>query len=276
MLVKFTKMHGCGNDFMVVDMVSQYLKFRPQLIRKWADRHTGVGFDQFLVVEPPRTPEADFRYRIFNADGDEVEQCGNGARCFARFVRDNKLTQKNHLIVETKGGLIELNIIDKHQVMVDMGEPKLAPAAIPFLADQEAISYPLLVNGQELDISAVSMGNPHAVQLVDNVDLAPVATVGPLIEKHERFPNKTNAGFMQILARNEIRLRVYERGAGETMACGTGACAAVVAGIMRGLLDNEVQAHLLGGTLTIQWQGQGNSVKMTGPCKKVFEGRIFT
>jgi len=268
-------MHGCGNDFMVVDMVSQYLKIRPQLIRKWADRHTGIGFDQFLVVEPPRVPEADFRYRIFNADGEEVEQCGNGARCFARFVRDNKLTQKKHLMVETKGGLIELNLIDKNQVMVNMGEPELTPAAIPFLAEHQAISYDLLVDGQHLDISAVSMGNPHAVQLVEDTSLAPVETLGPLIEKHERFPKRVNAGFMQILARNEIRLRVYERGAGETMACGTGACAAVVAGIIRGLLDNQVSVHVLGGTLTIQWQGPGHSVKMTGPCTKVFEGRVF-
>ena len=275
MLVKFTKMHGCGNDFMVVDMVSQYLKIRPQLIRKWADRHTGIGFDQFLMVEPPRLPEADFRYRIFNADGEEVEQCGNGARCFARFVRDNKLTHKKHLVVETKAGLIELNLIDKHQVMVDMGEPELTPAAIPFLAEQQAISYDLLVNGQQLDISAVSLGNPHAVQVVEDTDQAPVETLGPLIEQHERFPKRVNAGFMQILARNEIRLRVYERGAGETKACGTGACAAVVAGIIRGLLDNQVSVHVLGGTLTIQWQGPGHSVKMTGPCTKVFEGRVF-
>ncbi|MCF7980744.1 MAG: diaminopimelate epimerase [Pseudomonadales bacterium] len=275
MLVKFTKMHGCGNDFMVVDLVSQYLKIRPQLIRKWADRHTGVGFDQFLLVEPPRIPEADFRYRIFNSDGDEVEQCGNGARCFARFVRDNKLTQKSHLMVETKAGLIELNIIDKHQVMVDMGEPRLEPADIPFLAEQQSTSYELLVKENHLDISVISMGNPHAVCLVDDVDLAPVESLGPCIEKHERFPNRVNAGFMQVLARNEIRLRVYERGAGETLACGSGACAAVVAGIIRGLLDHEVVVHLRGGTLTIQWPGPGNSVKMTGPCKKVFEGRIF-
>lgn len=275
MLVKFTKMHGCGNDFMVVDLVSQFLKIRPQLIRRWADRRFGVGFDQFLLVEPPQTPEADFRYRIFNADGEEVEQCGNGARCFARFVRDNKLTKKNRLRVETKGGLIELNVIDKNQIMVDMGEPVLEPAAIPFQAERQSDSYELEVNGQKLDISVVSMGNPHAVYLIDSVDNAPLETLGPLIEQHELFPNNCNAGFMQVVSRDEIRLRVYERGVGETLACGTGACAAVVAGHIRGLLDEEVKVQLPGGTLTIQWQGQGHSVKMTGPCKKVYEGRIF-
>lgn len=275
MLLKFTKMHGCGNDFMVVDLVSQYVKIRPQLVRAWSDRRFGVGFDQFLAVEPPRNPESDFRYRIFNADGEEVEQCGNGARCFARFVRDNKLTKKKRLRVETKGGIIELNVIDKHQVMVDMGKPQLVPEKIPFIADQQAITYPIPVNDQMLDISAVSMGNPHAVWVVDDADSAPVESLGPLIEAHERFPQRTNAGFMQVMARNEIKLRVYERGAGETLACGTGACAAVVAGQIRGLLDRKVKVHLRGGTLNIEWQGEGHSVKMTGPCKKVYEGRLF-
>lgn len=275
MLLKFTKMHGCGNDFMVVDLVSQFLKIRPQLVRKWADRHTGVGFDQFLVVEPPQSPEADFRYRIYNADGAEVEQCGNGARCFARFVRDNKLTKKKLIKVETKAGLIELKVIDKHQIRVDMGVPMLEPAQIPFIADQRATAYSLDVDGQVLDICAVSMGNPHAVYMVDDVERAPVSSLGPLIERHERFPQHCNAGFMQVVSSNEIHLRVYERGVGETLACGTGACAAVVAGRLRGLLDTEVAVHLPGGTLTIEWQGEGQSVMMTGPCKKVYEGRIF-
>ena len=260
---------------MVVDLVSQFLKIRPQLVRKWADRHTGVGFDQFLSVEPPLSPEADFRYRIYNADGEEVEQCGNGARCFARFVRDNKLTKKKLIKVETKAGLIELKVIDKHQIRVDMGVPILEPAQIPFIANQRSTAYPLEVDGQTLDICAVSMGNPHAVYMVDDVEQAPISSLGPLIERHERFPQKCNAGFMQVVSSKEIRLRVYERGVGETLACGTGACAAVVAGRLRGLLDTEVAVHLPGGTLTIEWQGEGQSVKMTGPCKKVYEGRIF-
>ncbi len=275
MLMKFTKMQGCGNDFMVVDLVSQFIKIRPQQVKKWADRRFGVGFDQFLVVEPPKEPEADFSYRIFNADGEEVEQCGNGARCFARFVRDNKLTKKRHIKVQTRGGLIELHVIDKNQVMVDMGVPRLEPNQVPFDAAQRANHYTLPVNGTTLEVSAISMGNPHAVCIVENTETAPVDILGPLIEQHQRFPQKVNAGFMQIVNRGEINLRVYERGAGETLACGTGACAAVVAGQLRGLLDEKVTVHLRGGTLTIQWQGEGHSVQMTGPCKKVYEGRIF-
>ena len=275
MLLKFTKMHGCGNDFMVIDVVSQYIKLKPQLIRKWADRRFGIGFDQFLVVEPPKDPEADFRYRIYNADGEEVEQCGNGARCFAKFVRDKKLSSKDQLIVETKCGNIELNIIGNNNVMVNMGVPVLTPEKIPFIAEQTSTSYELEVDNKRLDISAVSMGNPHCVTIVDDVDTAPVETLGPLIEKHELFPQKVNAGFMQLVSRNEIKLRVFERGVGETLACGTGACAAVVAGQLRGLLDNEVSVHLPGGTLLINWGGEGQSLKMTGPCSKVYEGRIF-
>jgi diaminopimelate epimerase len=275
MLLKFTKMHGCGNDFMVIDLVSQYVKLKPQLIPKWADRHFGIGFDQLLIVEPPQSPNADFRYRIFNADGSEVEQCGNGARCFALFVRDKKLTNKEHLVVETKGGIIELHITDDNQVTVDMGVPVLEPEKIPFKADQKAINYALDVNGSQLDVSAVSMGNPHGVMLVEDVETADVETLGPLVEGHARFPQRTNAGFMQVINRGEIRLRVYERGAGETLACGTGACAAVVAGRLRGLLDEAVTVHLPGGTLSIHWPGEGHPVTMTGPCKKVFEGRIY-
>lgn len=275
MLLKFTKMHGCGNDFMVIDLVSQYVKLKQHLIPRWADRHFGIGFDQLLVVEPPQSPKADFRYRIFNADGSEVEQCGNGARCFALFVRDKKLTNKNHLIVETKGGVIELFVTANNEVTVDMGVPVLEPDKIPFVADQQAVSYDVAVNGQHLELSAVSMGNPHGVLLVEDTKTADVETLGPLIESHERFPQRTNAGFMQIISRSEIKLRVYERGAGETLACGTGACAAVVAGRLRGLLDDTVTVHLPGGSLSIVWPGEGQSVKMTGPCKKVFEGRIY-
>ncbi len=275
MLLKFTKMHGCGNDFMVIDLVSQYVKLKPHLIPRWADRHFGIGFDQLLVVEPPHSPAADFRYRIFNADGSEVEQCGNGARCFALFVRDRKLTNKDHLVVETKGGIIELFVTGNNEVTVDMGVPVLEPEKIPFIAENQAISYELATNVQDLNISAVSMGNPHSVTLVDDVKIADLETLGPLVENHSRFPQRTNAGFMQIISPSEIRLRVYERGAGETLACGTGACAAVVAGRLRGLLDETVTVHLPGGTLTIVWPGEGQPVKMTGPCKKVFEGRIY-
>ena len=275
MFLKFTKMHGCGNDFMMVDMVSQYVKLRPQLIRKWSDRNYGIGFDQFLVVEPPHNPEADFRYRIYNADGNEVEQCGNGARCFARFVRDKNLSTKDRLIVETKAGNITLDILDNHLVKVDMGVPELEPSRIPFVADNRANSYDLAVAGQQLDVSAVSMGNPHVVTIVEDVDQAPVEMLGPELEKHERLPNHVNAGFMQIQSPGEIRLRVFERGAGETLACGTGACAAVVAGRLRGLLDEEVKVHLRGGTVTIKWPGEGQSVTMTGPCTRVFEGRVY-
>lgn len=275
MLLKFTKMHGCGNDFMVLDLVSQYVKLKPHLIPKWADRHFGIGFDQLLIVEPPQSPEADFRYRIFNADGSEVEQCGNGARCFALFVLDKKLTIKKDLVVETQGGIIELHVTDNGQVTVDMGVPVLEPEKIPFVAEKQATTYTIDVNGQQLELSAVSMGNPHGVTLVDNVDTANVETLGPSLESHPRFPQRTNAGFMQVISRNEIRLRVYERGAGETLACGTGACAAVVAGRLRGLLDETVTVHLPGGDLSISWPGEGQPVRMTGPCKKVFEGRIY-
>ncbi len=275
MFLKFTKMHGCGNDFMMVDMVSQYVKLRPQLIRKWSDRNFGIGFDQFLVVEPPHNPEADFRYRIYNADGNEVEQCGNGARCFARFVQDKNLSTKDRLIVETKAGNITLDILDRQLVRVDMGVPELEPSRIPFVADNRAISYDLAVADQKLDVSIVSMGNPHVVTIIEDVDQAPVEILGPELEKHERFPKHVNAGFMQIQSPGEIRLRVFERGVGETLACGTGACAAVVAGRMRGLLDEEVKVHLRGGTVTVKWPGEGQSVTMTGPCIKVFEGRVY-
>ena len=275
MLLKFTKMHGLGNDFMVVDLVSQRAKIFPDQVRQLADRNFGIGFDQLLIVEPPTDPDMDFKYRIFNADGSEVEQCGNGARCFARFVYDKRLTSKKTINVETAGGNIQLNLTDDGGVTVDMGEPRLVPDAIPFVADAQQEKYELEVDGQSYTVGAVSMGNPHGVLVVDDVDTAPVERLGPLIESHERFPNRVNVGFMQIVSRDEVRLRVYERGAGETLACGTGACAAVVAGRLQGLLNEVVEVHLPGGTLKIRWSGEGQPVMMTGPAARVFEGQIY-
>lgn len=273
-VLRFTKMHGLGNDFMVVDAISQTFRLRPEMIRELADRHFGIGFDQLLVVEPPGLPDVDFRYRIFNADGSEVEQCGNGARCFARFVRDQRLTNKKVMRVQTASGIIELRMGKDGLVKVNMGVPRLEPATVPFSADEFAPVYNVDVNGQNIELSAVSMGNPHGVLLTADVDNAPVATLGPLLEKHWRFPAKANIGFMQIVDRGHIRLRVFERGCGETLACGTGACAAVVAGCLRGLLDPRVEVELLGGRLIIEWQGQGAAVMMDGPVANVFEGQL--
>lgn len=275
MLLKFTKMHGLGNDFMVVDLVSQRAKIFPDQVRELADRNFGIGFDQLLIVEPPTDPDMDFKYRIFNADGSEVEQCGNGARCFARFVYDKRLTSKKSINVETSGGNIQLNLTDDGGVTVDMGTPRLVPDTIPFVADNQQEKYQLDVDGETFSIGAVSMGNPHGVLVVEDVDTAPVEQLGPKIESHPRFPNRVNVGFMQIVSRDEIRLRVYERGAGETLACGTGACAAVVAGRLQGLLNEVVEVHLPGGKLKIQWSGEGAPVMMTGPAARVFEGQIY-
>jgi diaminopimelate epimerase len=274
MLLKFTKMHGAGNDFVVIDLISQ--RYRPQKkdIRLLADRHFGIGCDQVLLVEAPDSPDVDFRYRIFNADGSEVENCGNGARCFARFVRDKQLTGKRIIRVQTAGGVLELRVRDKHQVEVDMGVPVLAPIAIPFTAAEQADHYALTVEDRQLDIGALSMGNPHAVLRVDDVDRAPVATLGPLIECHPNFPQRVNVGFMQVVSATEIRLRVFERGAGETLACGTGACAAAVYGMLRGWLQDTVTVQLPGGKLEISWPGAGQHVTMTGPTAVVFEGSI--
>lgn len=274
MRLEFTKMHGLGNDFMVVDLVSQRARLEPALIRQMADRNFGVGFDQLLVVEPPGHPDVDFRYRIFNADGSEVQQCGNGARCFARFVRDRKLTRKDRLRVETAGGVIELNVAADGWVTVNMGVPRLMPAEIPFVAETDGLEHTVRVHGTEVRLTPVSMGNPHAVLRVDNVDSAPVAELGPLLERHERFPERVNVGFLQVLNRNKVRLRVFERGTGETLACGTGACAAAVAGILHGWLDARVEVTLPGGPLSIEWQGPGQPVFMTGPTAKVFDGFI--
>ena len=274
MQLYFTKMQGLGNDFVVIDLITQRFNLQPHQVEQIADRHFGIGCDQLLVVEPPSRPEVDFRYRIFNASGEEVEQCGNGARCFAKFVRDKKLTGKNPITVETHNGVIELLITDNQQVQVNMGEPVLTPAKIPFTAEQQAASYPLDVGDQTLEIGAVSMGNPHALTLVDDTTQAAVARLGPVIESHLSFPQRVNAGFMQVISRSEINLRVYERGVGETLACGTGACAAVVSGQLRGLLDPQVIVNLPGGSLQIEWQGQGHPVMMTGPAERVFEGYI--
>jgi len=274
MLLRFTKMHGLGNDFMVLDLISQHAHIQPKHAKQWGDRHTGVGFDQLLIVEPPSNPDVDFRYRIFNADGSEVEQCGNGARCFARFVLDKRLTAKKQLRVETKGGIIELDIRNDGQIGVNMGPPRLQPAEIPFVADAQALSYDVEVDGQSLQLAAVSMGNPHAVLRVDDVDSAPVHSLGPKLEQHPRFPMRVNVGFIQVLDRQRAKLRVWERGAGETQACGTGACAAAVAAISQGWMDSPVQIELPGGRLSIEWAGPGQPVMMTGPAMRVYEGQV--
>jgi diaminopimelate epimerase len=272
--LQFTKMHGLGNDFVVIDLLTQNFHIDQRVTSRLADRHFGVGCDQVLVVEPPRHPDVDFRYRIFNADGSEVEQCGNGARCFARFVRNKKLTDKEHIRVETLSGIIELHCLEQGQVAVDMGQPSLVPASVPFTAEVQSAVYTVDVNGQQHELGAVSMGNPHAVLLIDDVDTARVTQLGPAIQQHPRFPHQANVGFMEIVRRDKIRLRVYERGSGETLACGSGACAAVVNGITRGLLDATVNVSLPGGKLKVHWPGDGHSVVMTGPASFVFEGQI--
>ena len=293
MLIKFTKMQGAGNDFVVVDGVSSPLSLATNQIKKIANHFFGVGCDQLLLVEKTDTPNVDFRYRIFNADGGEVEQCGNGARCFVRFVVDKGLTKKHEIAVETASGIISLKLQDNGQVTVNMGAPIFEPAKIPFIADKRQITYALALNihagagdganvlaanmasaNAPLNIAAVSMGNPHAVLVVDEVETANVAVLGPMIEAHPRFPQRVNAGFMQVINTHEIRLRVYERGSGETLSCGTGACAAVVSGIQQGLLQTPVLVNTRGGQLNIAWQGEGLPVMMTGPAEVVFEGEI--
>ena len=268
----FTKMQGLGNDFVVVDATREPFELSPAQIRVLADRRFGVGCDQVLVVERPRSARADFGYRIFNADGGEVEQCGNGARCFVVFVREHGLSDKRSLVVETAGGLIHPTLDDDGNVAVDMGRPRFRAEDVPFAGGTSAVIEPLDVDGTMLQVSALSIGNPHAVQVVVDVDAAPLATQGPRIENHPRFPARVNAGYMQVVDRATIRLRVWERGAGETLACGTGACAAVVTGIRRGLLDSPVRVQTRGGWLTIAWSGDGHPVMMTGPAVTVFEG----
>jgi diaminopimelate epimerase len=274
MRLKFTKMHGLGNDFVVLDATRAPLALDRDQLRFLADRHFGIGCDQILQIEPPRSPDTDFYYRIFNADGGEVEQCGNGARCFVRFVRERGLTDKTEIRVGTQSGVIVPKLEGDGRVTVDMGVPQFEPARIPFLAERRALTYQLEVGGAAIEISALSMGNPHAVQLVKDVDAAPVRTQGPAIEAHARFPQRVNAGYIQIIDRGRIKLRVYERGAGETLACGTGACAAVVAGIQRDLLDPRVVVTTRGGDLGISWQGEGKPVLMTGPAVTVFSGEV--
>ncbi|HEY8887476.1 MAG TPA: diaminopimelate epimerase [Gallionella sp.] len=274
MNLKFTKMHGAGNDFVMLDGVRQNIQLSSEQLRLLADRHFGVGCDQILIVEKAVNKEADFRYLIFNADGGEVEQCGNGARCFMRFVHDQKLTTKREILVETHSGLIRPRLEQDGRITVNMGPPVFEPALVPFEGGSGAVNEPLVVAGETLDISALSMGNPHAVQLVADVERAPVEKLGPLIEHHPRFPRRVNAGFMQVMDRHSLRLRVYERGAGETLSCGTGACAAVVTGIRRGLLDSPVNVVTRGGMLTVAWDGDGQPVLMTGPAISVFAGEI--
>ena len=281
MKIKFTKMHGAGNDFVVLDAVNQAISLTPAQWKFIADRRFGIGADQMLVVEKAGSAGVDFRYRIYNADGGEVEQCGNGARAFVKFVTDKGLTGKRSIRVETMSGIIEPRLEDDGRITVDMGAPILAPADVPFDSTalesrpegQDAL-WPLDVAGKTNWISVVSMGNPHAVQVVADSEAAPVLQDGPLIEHHPRFPRRVNAGFMQVVDRHHVNLRVYERGAGETLACGTGACAAVVAGILRGLLDSPVAVQTHGGVLSITWEGLGQPVMMTGPAVSVFEGEI--
>lgn len=281
MKLKFTKMHGAGNDFVVIDAINQRIDFTPAQWQFLADRRFGVGADQMLVVEKPQSAGVDFRYRIYNADGGEVEQCGNGARAFVKFVTDKGLTSKRAIKVETMSGVIEPTLETDGRITVDMGAPILEPERVPFDAkglqgkvDGNDTLWPLEINGKTIWMSVLSMGNPHAVQVVDDAQSAAVQSDGPTIEHHPRFPKRVNAGFMQIVDRRQINLRVFERGAGETLACGTGACAAVVAGIRRGLLDSPVRVNTRGGELSIAWAGQGSPVLLTGPAVSVFEGEI--
>ncbi len=275
MLVHFSKMHGLGNDFMVIDNVTNNVHITPEQIRKLADRHFGIGFDQLLIVEPPYDPDFDFHYRIFNADGTEVGQCGNGARCFARFVKLKGLVNKTKIRVTTRGTKLTLFIEKDGNVTVNMGIPALDPRKIPFNAKKQEGTYILRADEQTFLVGSASMGNPHCVLTVDNVDDADVETIGPLLENHERYPEKANIGFMQVLSEDAIRLRVWERGAGETLACGTGACAAVVVGQLQRKLGRVVTVELPGGKLTIRWKGPGEPVKMTGPAQHVFDGQII-
>jgi len=273
MKLKFTKMHGLGNDFVVLDGINQSVNLDQQQIRLLADRHFGIGCDQILLVEKA-SGQADFRYRIFNADGNEVEQCGNGARCFVRYVHDHGLTKKNEIRIETLSGVISPRLEVNGNITVNMGKPIFEPKEIPFIAEKYALAYQLEIQDKPVKISVLSMGNPHAVRIIQDIENAPVNSEGALIETHPRFPKRVNVGYMQVIDRKHIKLRVFERGAGETLACGTGACAAVVAGINLDLLDNQVTVSTRGGELQISWNGQGEPVWMTGPAVTVFEGEI--
>jgi diaminopimelate epimerase len=274
-MINFTKMHGLGNDFVVIDAINQHIALTSEQIRLLSDRHFGIGFDQLLLVEKAVSANADFKYRIFNADGGEVAQCGNGARCFARFVRDKKLSDKDEICVDTNSGQLVLRFNDDNLITVDMGAPRFAPEQIPLLAEKESRFYTVRVNDTEKAFGAVSMGNPHAVIQVSDVKAAPVGELGKALENHAFFPERVNVGFMQVVDRRHIKLRVYERGAAETLACGSGACAAVVIGIEQNLLDHTVCVELPGGALTISWLGRGEPVLMTGPAITVFEGHTL-
>ncbi len=274
MLLNFTKMQGLGNDFIVIDAVSHPVKITAGQIRFLSDRHFGVGCDQVLIIEPAHDSSMDFFYRIFNADGGEVEQCGNGARCFVRYVHDKGLTCKTDITVGTISGNIHPRIEADGQISVDMGVPRFIPQEIPFVAEKESSSYSLEVAGEKFDVGVVSVGNPHVVLQVEDIEHVPVASLGPVIESHARFPRRVNVGFMQVVDRSHIRLRVYERGVGETLACGSGACAATVIGRRQGLLDDSVSVELPGGSLLVQWSGGEETVRMTGPAFHVFEGKI--
>ncbi len=274
MKLRFAKMHGLGNDFMVVDLVTQAVTPSVKHILAWSDRHTGIGFDQLLAVLPPDDPDADFRYRIFNADGSEAEQCGNGARCFARFVVDQGLTVKRELELQTAAGTIHTTLLDNGHVRVDMGVPRVDPEAVPFVADATALCYAIDLAGERLEVTPVALGNPHAVVFVDDVASADVEGIGSALQRHERFPQQVNVGFLQVVGRRFGRLRVYERGAGETRACGSGACAAMVAGRLHDRFDERAKISLPGGRLRLAWRGLGEVATLSGPAQLVYKGRI--
>ena len=274
MQTRFTKMHGLGNDFVVLDAVRQSIRLTTDIIKRIADRNLGIGCDQVLVIEPPTDRNIDFNYRIFNCDGSEVEQCGNGARCIGRYIKDQQLSGKKTLRIKTKNRVMEITTTTKNMITANMGEPSFIPTDIPLDSEQQNDLYSIDINNSSLKISALSVGNPHAVLQVDNIDQADVETIGSLIQKHSLFPESVNVGFMQIIDRQNLALRVYERGVGETQACGSGACAAAVAAIKQGLVDKTIEIKLLGGKLTIEWQGEGQPILMTGPAETVFHGKI--
>lgn len=274
MQTRFTKMHGLGNDFVVLDAVRQSIRLNADIIKRIADRNLGIGCDQVLVIEPPTDRNIDFNYRIFNCDGSEVEQCGNGARCIGRYIKDQQLSGKKTLRIKTKNRVMEITTTTKNMITANMGEPSFIPADIPLDSEQQNDLYSIDINNSSLKIAALSVGNPHAVLQVDNIDQADVETIGSLIQKHSLFPESVNVGFMQIIDRQNLALRVYERGVGETQACGSGACAAAVAAIKQGLVDKTIEIKLLGGKLTIEWQGEGQPILMTGPAETVFHGKI--
>ena len=274
MKLAFTKMHGAGNDFVVIDGVTQAVNLNTNQLRRLADRHRGIGCDQILMVTPPDSPDADFRYHVFNADGSRAGQCGNGARCVGRFLREKRLTRQREILLQTDDDSLALSLTEDGRVFAGLGAPRFAPAEVPFQADETQDQYTLDVQGQSLSIGALSMGNPHAILMVDDCDAAPVSMLGPLLEAHTRFPERVNVGFMQVQSRSEVKLRVFERGVGETDACGSGACAAAVHGMKLGLLDEEVLVSLPGGKLSVSWPSMGDRVWLGGPTATVFNGTV--